>query len=340
MINLVGLDVKTMEDKLNPYISQKFRIKQIHQWIYQKQVSSFMEMSNLPQSLREELQDKFTIGDIRIKDKQVSKDGTTKFLLKFPDGALTEAVLMKYEHGLSICISTQVGCKMGCVFCSSGEQGFTRNLSNAEIVEQFWAIQRITKERIKNIVIMGMGEPLDNYDNVLEFIKFVNDETTFNIGIRNITLSTSGLVPQIYRLAEERLGITLALSLHAPNQQKRQKVMPISKSFPLKEVIDACRYYSDQTKRRLTIEYAMISDFNDSDKDAFELASLLSGLLCHINLIPLNDSSSDHELKKSSDERVKAFQKVLQKIGFKATIRRELGSDIDAACGQLKKRNN
>ncbi|WP_350344885.1 23S rRNA (adenine(2503)-C(2))-methyltransferase RlmN [Proteinivorax tanatarense] len=339
MVNLVGLDIKTMEEKLASYVKQKFRVKQIHEWIYHKQVSSFMEMSNLPLKLRQELTDNFVIGDIRVKDKQISADGTKKFLLKFPDGALTEAVLMKYEHGVSICLSTQVGCKMGCVFCSSGEDGFVRNLSKAEIIEQFWAIQRITKERIKNVVIMGMGEPLDNYDNVLDFIRFVNDEQTYNIGIRNITLSTSGLAPQIYKLAEEELGITLALSLHASNQGKRQKIMPISKSYPIKEVIDACRYYCDKTKRRITIEYALINNFNDSDKDAFELANLLSGLLCHINLIPLNDSLSEHGFVKSSDERVKSFQKVLQKIGFKTTIRRELGSDIDAACGQLKKRN-
>ncbi|QNO16347.1 23S rRNA (adenine(2503)-C(2))-methyltransferase RlmN [Alkalicella caledoniensis] len=338
MINVVGLTRDQLAEKMAPYVSQKFRIKQIEEWIYKKQVNNFMEMTNLPQKLREDLSNNFMIGEAIIKDKQVSKDGTKKFLFKFKDLSSVETVLMEYNHGLSICVSTQVGCKMGCVFCNSGSEGFQRNLSSSEIIEQVWQVQRITNKRIGNIVLMGIGEPLDNYDNVMKFIRFVNDESTFNIGIRNITLSTSGIVPAIYKLADEGFGLTLALSLHAAEDEKRREIMPISKRYTVSEIITACKYYVEQTGRRMTIEYTLIKDFNDSEKDAFNLAKALSGLLCNINLIPVNNSFNK-ELEKSSDKVIEKFQKVLRDIGFTTTIRRELGSDIDAACGQLRKKN-
>ncbi len=338
MINVVGLTREQLTEKMSPFISQKFRIKQIEEWIYHKQVNNFMEMSNLPQKLREDLSNHFMIGEAIIKDKQVSKDGTKKFLFKFKDMSTVETVVMDYNYGTSICLSTQVGCKMACVFCNSGADGFQRNLSLSEMVEQFWQVQRLTNKRIGNIVLMGIGEPLDNYDNVLRFIKFMNDENTFNIGIRNITLSTSGIVPAIYKLADEGLGITLALSLHAAEDEKRKEIMPIAKRYTIEEIITACKYYVEKTKRRMTIEYAMIKGFNDSDKDAFNLAKTLSGLLCNINLIPINNSHNE-KLERSSDKAIEKFQKVLKDIGFEVTIRRELGSDIDAACGQLRKKS-
>lgn len=338
MINVIGLNSEQLAEKMSPYVNQKFRIKQIEEWIYKRQVDNFMEMTNLSQKLREDLSNHFMIGEAVIKDKQVSKDGTKKFLFKFKDGSTVETVVMEYNHGLSICISTQVGCKMGCTFCNSGSEGFFRNLSVSEMVEQFWKVQRMSDKRIGNIVLMGIGEPLDNYENVLKFIRFMNSENTFNIGIRNITLSTSGVIPGIYRLADEGLGITLALSLHAADDEKRREIMPIAKRYTISELMTACRYYVDQTKRRVTIEYAMIKGFNDSDKDAFNLAKTLSGLLCNINLIPINNSHNE-SLERSTDKAIEKFQKVLKDIGFEATIRRELGADIDAACGQLKKKS-
>ncbi|SHJ61161.1 23S rRNA m(2)A-2503 methyltransferase [Anaerobranca californiensis DSM 14826] len=338
MINVLGLNEEQLAEKMAPYITQKFRIKQIFDWIYKKRVNNFMEMSNLPQKLREELSNNFVIGEAVIKDKQVSKDGTVKYLFKFRDGSSVETVLMNYTHGLSICISTQVGCKLGCVFCNSGSEGFYRNLSASEMVEQFWQVQRLTDERISNLVLMGIGEPLDNYDNVMKFIRFINSEATFNIGIRNITLSTAGLVPEIYKLADEGLGITLALSLHAADDEKRREIMPIAKRYTISELITACKYFVDQRKRRVTIEYIMIKGFNDTEKDAFKLAKVLSGLLCNINLIPINNSYNE-KLERSSEKAIERFQKILTDIGFEVTIRRELGSDIDAACGQLRKKS-
>lgn len=338
MINVVGLTKEQLAEKMESYVSQKFRIKQIEEWIYKKKVNNFMEMSNLPQKLREDLSNNFMVGEAVIKDRQVSKDGTKKFLFKFKDQSCVETVVMEYNHGLSICISTQVGCKMGCTFCNSGSDGFQRNLSVSEMVEQLWQVQRILDKRIGNIVLMGIGEPLDNYDNVLKFIRFANSEDTFNIGIRNITLSTSGLIPGIYKLADEGLGLTLALSLHSVDNEKRKEIMPIAKRYTVEELMTACKYYVDQTKRRITIEYAMIKGFNDSDKDAFNLAKTLSGLLCHVNLIPINNSFNE-KFERSSDKTIEKFQKVLKDIGFEVTIRRELGEDIDAACGQLRKKS-
>ncbi len=314
----------------------RFRAKQVAQWL-SKGVSSFSQMTNLPKEFRETLSEQYIIRSAEIIEKQVSKnDGTVKYLLSLYDRELIECVLMEYHHGLTLCISSQVGCKMGCTFCATGKSGFSRNLTPSEMLSQIDTVENDRDERISNIVMMGMGEPLDNYDNVVRFLHLVSSEEGRNLGMRHISLSTCGIVPRIYDLAKEKLPITLSVSLHAPNDEIRSRTMPVNHTYPVSELMKACRAYYESTKRRISFEYALIEGVNDSPECARQLSSLFKGILAHINLIPVNDVTGTG-YKKSS--RVYEFQKLLEKYGQNATVRRTLGNDIDAACGQLRRRH-
>ncbi|HJC10265.1 MAG TPA: 23S rRNA (adenine(2503)-C(2))-methyltransferase RlmN [Candidatus Blautia merdigallinarum] len=319
-------------------LSEKpFRAKQIYEWLHKKQADSFQEMTNLSVGLREKLERNCQILSLKVLEVQTSKlDGTQKYLFALPDGNVVESVLMKYRHGNSVCISSQVGCKMGCRFCASTIGGWTRNLLPSEMLDQVYKIQKFSKERVSNVVVMGTGEPLDNYDNLLRFIRMISDENGLHISQRNITVSTCGIVPRMYDLAGEDLQITLAISLHASNQQKREKLMPVAKKYSLDELMEACRNYFEKTGRRLTFEYSLVGGENDSQEDAEELAHLIKGLNCHINLIPVNPIKERSYVQ--SDKKVIAnFQNKLEKYQINVTIRREMGRDIDGACGQLRK---
>lgn len=315
-----------------------FRALQVYQWLHQKAVSSFDEMKNLPKGLREDLAGQYAITSAEIVRKQVSQqDGTVKYLFRLSDGELIEGVLMKYHHGYSMCISSQVGCKMGCTFCATGKSGFSRNLLPAEILSQVQSAQMDAGVRISNLVLMGMGEPLDNFENVLRFLELVSSPEGMNIGMRHISLSTCGVVDKIYDLANRKLQLTLSVSLHAPNDRLREQTMPINRKWGVEELLKACRYYTQQTGRRISFEYAMIQHVNDSDACAQELAGRLRGMLCHVNLIPVNDVTGN-SYKKSAPGRLQKFIDILGERGITATVRRTLGSDIDASCGQLRRR--
>lgn len=312
---------------------KKFRGRQIYDWIYKNKVGSIREMKNLPKSLIEKLDKDYTIFTGNVLRKLVDpKDGTIKYLFELEDGQKVESVLMEYEHGNSICVSTQVGCNMGCSFCASGLDGKARDLKASEILMQIAAAERDSGRRVSNVVLMGMGEPLDNYDNVLSFIHKAGED--YGIGQRHITLSTCGLVPGIDRLADEKLQINLAISLHSPFQAERAKLMPVAKAYPIDRLMDSCDRYFDKTGRRITYEYTLIDGKNDSMEDAKELKRLLGGKPHHINLIPLNDVS-ETALKRS--DNVNLFDAELKKLGLNSTIRRKNGSNIDAACGQLRR---
>lgn len=315
-----------------------FRSKQIYEWLHVKLADDFDEMTNLSKALREKLKKNYEIRKVKMIDHQISKvDPTEKFLFELEDGNMVESVLMKYKHGNSVCISSQVGCRMGCRFCASTLDGLERNLTPSEMLRQVYQIQKITGERVSNIVIMGTGEPLDNYDNFLKFIHMVSDEHGLNISQRNITASTCGIVPNIRRLAEEKLQITLALSLHGSNQEKRRSLMPVANKYELHEVLEACDYYFEKTGRRITFEYSLVAGVNDSKENAQELAGRLKGLNCHVNLIPVNPVR-ERSFVRSTRQAVENFKINLEKCGINGTIRREMGSDIDGACGQLRKR--
>lgn len=314
----------------------KFRAKQIVSWL-QKGVQSFSEMTNLPKSLIEFLSRNFYICSCIIERKLKSKlDDTVKYLFTFSDNESVESVVMKYHHGYSICISTQVGCRMGCTFCATGKSGYSRNLTASEMLLQIETAQKDLGIRISNIVLMGMGEPLDNYDNVVRFLKIVSSENSLNIGMRHISLSTCGVVPKIYELADLGLQLTLSVSLHAPNDAKRSLTMPINNAYNISQLLKACDYYIKKTNRRISFEYAMIDSVNDTDECAKELANRLCGMLCHVNLIPVNAVKGANYVK-SKLERQQAFIDILSKKGVTATVRRTLGSDINASCGQLKR---
>ena len=315
-----------------------FKAKQIYQWLHEKCAADYEEMTNISRGLRERLAEAYPLSGPRAVEVQTSRiDGTQKYLFRLADGNVVESVLMRYHHGNSVCISSQVGCKMGCRFCASTLDGWTRNLLPSEMLSQIYQIRRMTGERVSNVVVMGTGEPLDNYDNLLRFIRMLTDEKGQNISQRNITVSTCGLVPEIRKLAEENLQITLALSLHAPNQQKREQLMPIARRYSLPGVLDACRYYFEKTGRRMTFEYSLVGGENDSQQDAEELSRLIGGLNCHVNLIPVNPIKERSYVQ--SDKKVTLnFKKKLEKYGINVTIRREMGRDIDGACGQLRKR--
>ena len=314
-----------------------FRADQIFTWLHQKLAVSFGEMSNLSAALRTRLAEECTITQLKpVKELISSIDGTRKYAFALEDGNVIESVFMRYNHGNSVCISSQVGCRMGCRFCASTIDGLVRDLTASEMLEQIYAISRITGERISNVVIMGSGEPLDNYDNVVRFLRLITDPKGYDMSIRNITLSTCGLVPKIRQLADEGLGITLAISLHAPNDEMRAQTMPIAKSYSIAQILDACDHYFKKTGRRISFEYSLISGQNDGRETAMELASLLKGRNCHVNLIPVNEIK-ERSYRRSSEGAVADFQKTLEKNGINVTIRRRLGADIDSACGQLRR---
>lgn len=334
-------DIKSMyEDELKEELAlmgePSYRASQIYQWLH-KGVKTFDEMTNISKKTREKLVENYYIFSATIEKKLISSyDDTRKYLLSFPDGEMVESVLMHYHHGYTSCISTQVGCKMGCTFCATGKSGFSRNLTPSEMLSQLRAEQEDAGIRISNIVLMGMGEPLDNFDNVMRFLELVSSEHGLNIGMRHISLSTCGVVPRILELADRRMQLTLSVSLHAPNDQIRSRTMPVNRRWGIDELLSACRYYTEQTRRRISFEYAMISDVNDSDANASELASRLKGMLCHVNLIPVNTVGGT-PYRKSRQDRIKRFIAILEKAGITATVRRTLGSDINASCGQLRR---
>ena len=315
----------------------KYRAEQVYRWLH-RGVRDFSEMSDLSKALRERLSELYEIAIAETELKRVSKDGTIKFLFRLNDGEYVESVLMKYHHGYSVCISTQVGCKMNCSFCATGKSGFSRDLTASEILSQVQAASLEAGERISNIVLMGMGEPLDNYENVLRFLELVSSPEGMNIGMRHISLSTCGIVDKIYDLADRKLQLTLSVSLHAPNDEIRSKTMPINKKWNVKELLKACKYYGETTGRRISFEYAMISGVNDSDACAKELALKLKNILAHVNLIPVNDVTGTG-YRKSAADRQKSFISVMNSYGVTATVRRTLGSDIEASCGQLKRKH-
>lgn len=317
---------------------KQFRAKQIYDWIHNKLVDSFDEMNNIPKALREKLNEEYVIYPVKKEMYQESKiDGTRKYLFSLYDNHLIESVFMRYEHGNSVCVSSQVGCRMGCRFCASTIDGLERNLTAGEILGQIYAIQKDTGERVSNIVIMGSGEPFDNFDNITRFLDLISVEKGLNISGRNITVSTCGLVPKIYEFADMGYGATLAISLHASNDEKRKEIMPIANTYSIDEIIGACKYFFDKTGRRLTFEYSLIKDVNDSDEDARELSHILKGLNCHVNLIPVNPIK-ERDFASPSREAAKVFKNKLEKNHINVTIRREMGRDIDGACGQLRRR--
>lgn len=334
MIDIKSMTLEEIRDSFAEMGLEPYRAQQVYEWIMGG-AEDFESMTNISKIVRNNLSEKYFIPTISVAKKRISKDGTIKYLFKLFDGALIEAVLMRYKHGYSMCISTQVGCKMGCTFCVTGKGGFVRNLNASEMILQIEKAQKDNGIRISNIVLMGMGEPLDNYDNVLKFLKLVSDEKGLNIGMRHISLSTCGLVDKIYKLADEKLQLTLSVSLHAPNDEIRTPIMRINKRWGVKELIDACKYYISKTNRRISFEYTMMDGINDTKECAYELAELLSGMLCHVNLIPLNESG-DSNLSKSNLNRIYLFKNVLESKKINATIRRTLGEDIEAACGQLR----
>jgi len=335
MNNILDYTLEELESFMKENKESTFRAKQVFSWIY-KDVWQFEGMNNIPSSLKEKLKNNFYIGIPQIEEKYESDiDGTKKLLLAFKDGNLIESVIMKYKHGNSVCISTQVGCRMGCKFCASTIDGRVRDLTSGEILSQILVAQNLIGERISNVVLMGSGEPLDNYDNTLKFLEIVNAQYGLNIGQRHITLSTCGIVPNIYDLADKQLSITLAISLHAFSDEKRKEIMPIANKYSIQQILEACSYYIDKTKRRITFEYSLVKDFNDSLEDAKSLGKLLKGLLCHVNLIPVNEVK-ENSFKRSSDKTIEEFESLLKDTGIEVTVRREMGSDINAACGQLR----
>ena len=335
---LKDLNVEEIEKIIYDITQERFRAKQIFTWIY-RGVSSFDQMTDIPITLRNKLDEKFSIYSLEVKSLQKSSEGTYKFLFGLEDGNAIESVLLKYKYGYSACISTQVGCKMGCKFCASTKCGFVRDLSAGEIVEQILSIQRETGNRVSKIVFMGIGEPLENYDNVIKAIKLLNNPLGLNIGLRNISISTCGLIQEIRKLSTENLPLTLSISLHAPNDIIRNKIMPINKRYPVKELIAVCKEFTRITKRKVYFEYVMIDNVNDSEKEAYELSGLIKGMLAHVNLIQLNPIGQK-EFKRSNPNRIKNFMEVLKSEGVSVTLRRELGSEIDAACGQLRLKKN
>ena len=334
--NIKSFTYDELVDELVNLGEKRFRAEQVFRWIYQENVSSFDDMTNLSKDLRQKLEENYSLHNFKIIKKLESKDGTKKYLFDVLDGNAIESVLMKYKYGYSICVSSQIGCKMGCKFCASTGIPFSRSLEAGEIVEQILAVQREENVRISNVVFMGIGEPLDNYDNVIKAINILNDPRGLNIGTRHISVSTSGVVPNIYRLANEKIQCTLSVSLHSSNNEKRSEMMPVNKMYPIEKLIEACKEYIKITNKRISFEYALSKDSNDNLNDARDLAKLLKGMLCHVNLIPINKIENGKYTKSTNDNIIK-FRDYLNDNGIVATIRRELGSDIDAACGQLRR---
>lgn len=334
--DILSLDLSELEEILTDIGEKKFRAKQIFQWLHVKRVFDFDKMTDISVQLRTQLKEIFCINRLFVQKKLESNiDNTVKYLYGLSDGNFVETVLMEYNYGHSICVSTQVGCKMGCRFCASAIAGFVRSLEPSEILMQIYETEKNSGVRVSGVVLMGIGEPLDNYDNVVKFLKLVSDKNGNDLSLRHISLSTCGIVPRIYDLAELRFGLTLSVSLHCPDNEKRSEIMPVNRTYNIPELIKACRYYIDRTGRRVTFEYAVIDDVNSSDADADKLADLLRGINCHVNLIPVNKvKERDYHTARSG---VADFAKRLEKRGINATIRRTLGSDIEAACGQLRR---
>ncbi len=337
MKNIKDYNFEQLKQEMIQIGEKPFRAEQIFKWIYQEKVKTFDEMTNISLDLRKKLKENYTLCNYNILKKQESKDGTIKYLFDVLDGNAIETVLMRYHHGNSICVSSQIGCKMGCKFCASTGIQFIRSLTSGEIVEQIIAVEQDTGEKISNVVFMGIGEPFDNYDNVVNAIKIINNPKGLNIGARHISISTSGIIPKIYQLAEENIQCTLSISLHATDNEKRSGMMPVNNTYPIEELIKACKEYINKTNRRISFEYALAKDNNDNLEDAKKLVNLLKGMLCHVNLIPINKIENG-KYDKSSNENIMRFRDYLNDHGIVATIRRELGSDIDAACGQLRRK--
>lgn len=318
----------------------KYRAGQLFSWLHKFGVTDFSQMANIPKSIRSVLAERYYISGCSIEEKYVSRiDSTVKYLFRLHDGEYIESVIMKYKYGYTICVSSQVGCKMGCRFCASTLAGFKRNLTAGEIESQIHAAQTDLNIRISHIVLMGIGEPLDNFDNVIRFIENVNNDNGLNISARNITLSTCGIVPKIKALMQLNLQITLTISLHAPNDEIRSRTMPVNEKYGVHELIAVCREYALRTSRRVSFEYTLIKEVNDSRECAEELSELIKGMLCHVNLIPVNNVDERNNIR-STDESVNNFLQILQKNGINATIRRTLGSDINASCGQLRRKRS
>ncbi|RUL55853.1 23S rRNA (adenine(2503)-C(2))-methyltransferase RlmN [Lysinibacillus antri] len=336
--SIYSLRLDQLKDWLSENGEKPFRAGQIYEWLYDKRVKTFEEMSNLSKALREKLEANFALTTLSTIIKQESKDGTIKFLFQLQDGYSIETVLMRHEYGNSVCVTTQVGCRIGCTFCASTLGGLKRHLLAGEIVEQVVKVQQAldeVDERVSHVVIMGIGEPFDNYDAMMNFLKVINDDKGLNIGARHITVSTSGIIPKIYQFADEQLQINFALSLHAPNQELRQKLMPIARAYKIEDLMEAIRYYTNKTGRRVSFEYGLFGGENDSVEQAEELSKLIKGIKCHVNLIPVN-YVPERDYVRTPRNQIFAFEKTLKKNGINVTIRREHGSDIDAACGQLR----
>ncbi len=340
----VKTDIKSLTlEELTAVLKGKgekaFRAKQMYEWMHSKLARNFEEMTNLSKDFRagcREWCEYTALTPVRVQESKI--DGTKKFLFGLADGNVVESVWMKYQHGNSVCISSQVGCRMGCTFCASTLDGLERNLTPAEMLDQIYAVTRLTGERVSNVVVMGTGEPLDNYDNLLRFLKLLTDENGLHISQRNITVSTCGLVPRMKELAGEKLQITLALSLHATTDEKRRRLMPIANRYTIRELMEACSYYFEQTGRRITLEYSLVGGVNDRDEDARELIELARPLCCHVNLIPVNPIK-ERDYVQSDKESILSFKNKLEKYKIPVTIRREMGRDIDGACGQLRRRH-
>lgn len=335
--DLKSMSIDELKDWVQSVGQPAFRAKQIYQWFHVKLVGSTEEMTNLPKTLRELMDEQKIYGVSVVTRLESKEDGTNKFLFRLHDGNVIESVLMRYKHGNSVCISSQVGCRMGCRFCASTIGGLVRDLSASEMLSQIYEIQKISGERVSNVVVMGTGEPLDNFDSLVRFIKMLTDENGLNISQRNITVSSCGLVPEIKRLADLDLAITFALSLHAPNDADRRELMPIANRYSIAEVLDACRYYFDKTGRRITFEYSLVKGQNDSPEKARELAALIKGMNCHVNLIPVNPIK-ERSYERADNTSIENFKKVLESRQITVTVRRSMGRDIDAACGQLRRK--
>ena len=326
-----------LKDEMEALGEKPFRAKQVYEWLHVKLADDFDEMTNLSKALREKLKEEYVILPVKMLERQISQiDGTNKFLFRLYDGNVVESVLMRYKHGNSVCISSQAGCRMGCAFCASTIGGLQRNLSSSEMLGQIYQIQKITQERVSNVVVMGTGEPLDNYENFLNFVHLLTDEHGLHISQRNVTVSTCGIVPKILELAKEHLQITLALSLHGSTQEKRKRLMPVANKYHLPEERDACDTYFRETGRRVTFEYSLVHGVNDTEEDARELTAILKPRNCHLNLIPVNPVR-ERDFVRPSRKNALNFKNKLEKSGINVTIRREMGSDIDGACGQLRR---
>ena len=334
--DIKSFNLKELKEEMEKIGEKSFRAKQIYQWLHKEKVTDFEEMTNISKALRQKLNDQYEIRNVKKHEVLISKiDGTRKYLFEIKGGSIIESVLMRYHHGNSVCISSQVGCRMGCRFCASTLNGKVRDLRPSEMLDQIYRIQKITGERVSNVVVMGSGEPMDNYDNLIKFIELLNDERGLNISQRNITVSSCGIVPKLKELADLKLQITLAISLHAPNDELRKTMMPIANKYSIEEIMDVCRYYIECTGKRISFEYSLVKGVNDSMECAKQLIELVKGMNCHINLIPVNPIK-ERDYKQTGKDEVYAFKNKLEKNGINVTIRREMGRDIDGACGQLR----